>query len=536
MRELVDFLFDKFSEEYHYKTIDIGDKFSRIDVNFNELIPNNGENLSKEILDDMLIYTHRDENNKVYIYCTTVRNTEAFFVLKRPPKDLKLISNHGVFIYEEEERIEGDKKIMIPYISHCVLFTKDIKEEGREIIGFTPKVKDRNVVDIFLIDKDTFVVTTTKGEILKINKESEILSDIKAMVDNLVEWDEEKEIINYEIYSSNCILVKVLKKGVSSVMEDNLVKSYIINVSKEYVMNEFDSNVYINRIFNSHANEYFDKGYIWLTRNEGELSPEDKEILAGEDMMKMEEVMNKYQSNFISYLCPLVKTTEDNWVQINHSINDIGGIIDGLNLFYMVWKKEDTLMMRIYSCRDNKIIAEDVPVPFIPHKIEANERTGVVNFKFLTDQSMQSVTYFLEFDEVEKYSYTMIKVPRRDLYIPVIDSLKERIYYLNNKSERLSQEELGYLRAAYESTVWDESVDKVPEIASAFWCNVSEEDVYAHAEKLLFGSEARFITKKNLDSSISMLMRLRIKESLEVLREKEEKYQQEEINLVSKVN
>ena len=135
MRQLVDFLFDKFSNEYHYKTIDIGKRFNQVDVNFNELIPNLGENKSKEILDDMLIYTYRDKEDKVYIYCTTMRNTEAFFVLKNPPKDFKLISNHGVFIYEEDEKIVGDKKIITPYLTHCVLFTKDSNEEGREIIG-----------------------------------------------------------------------------------------------------------------------------------------------------------------------------------------------------------------------------------------------------------------------------------------------------------------------------------------------------------------------------------------------------------------
>ena len=534
MRQLVDFLFDKFSDEYHYKTIDIGKRFSQVDVNFNELIPNLGENKSKEILDDMLIYTYRDKEDKVYIYCTTMRNTEAFFVLKNPPKDFKLISNHGVFIYEEDIKIEGKQKIITPYLTHSVLFTKDSNEEGREIIGLTLHVPNKKVVDIFLVDNNTFIVTTTEGDILKIDKEGHILKDIKAMVDKEIKYDTEKEVINYEIFSSNCIVAKVLKKKVTSVMEENLVKSYIFNVAKEYVMNEFGPEIYINRIFNSHANEYFDKGYIWLTRNEANLTEEDQKALASEDMNKMEEVMTKYRNKFISYVCPLVHTSEDSWVRVNQSIDDIGGMVDGINLFYTILNSKEGYIMRFFSCKDNKILVEDVPISHIPHRLEANERTGVVNMRFITDQTIQAVSYFLEYDEVEKYSYTMAKVASKDEYIPVINSLYDRFLHLNNMSEYLAKEELNYLLAAHNAIIWEESVDKLPEIASAFWCNVSEEDVYNQAEKLLYGSEARFITRKNIDSSINMMMRLRIKESLEKLREKEENYQREELEFLRK--
>ena len=534
MRQLVDFLFDKFSDEYHYKTIDIGKRFSQVDVNFNELIPNLGENKSKEILDDMLIYTYRDKEDKVYIYCTTMRNTEAFFVLKNPPKDFKLISTHGVFIYEEYIKIEGKQKIITPYLTHSVLFTKDSNEEGREIIGLTLHVPNKKVVDIFLVDNNTFIVTTTEGDILKIDKEGHILKDIKAMVDKEIKYDTEKEVINYEIFSSNCIVAKVLKKKVTSVMEENLVKSYIFNVAKEYVMNEFGPEIYINRIFNSHANEYFDKGYIWLTRNEANLTEEDQKALASEDMNKMEEVMTKYRNKFISYVCPLVHTSEDSWVRVNQSIDDIGGMVDGINLFYTILNSKEGYIMRFFSCKDNKILVEDVPISHIPHRLEANERTGVVNMRFITDQTIQAVSYFLEYDEVEKYSYTMAKVASKDEYIPVINSLYDRFLHLNNMSEYLAKEELNYLLAAHNAIIWEESVDKLPEIASAFWCNVSEEDVYNQAEKLLYGSEARFITRKNIDSSINMMMRLRIKESLEKLREKEENYQREELEFLRK--
>lgn len=534
MRQLVDFLFDKFSDDYHYKTVDIGKKFGQIDVNFNELIPNNGENLSKEILDDMLIYTHRDENDKVYIYCTTMRTSEAFFVLKEPPYDYKLISNHGVFIYDKIEKEVNGKKEEIPYLSHCALFTNDLKEEGREIIGLTLNVPDKKVLDIFLIDSENFIVSTIEGDILHINKDGNILKDIKEVLDTHITYDKENEVVNYEIFSSNCIVVKVLKKKVTSVMEENLVKSYIYNVSKEYIMNEFGPEVYINRIFNSNSNEYFDKGYIWLTRNEANLTKEDEKILSGDDMSKMEEVMTKYRDKFISYVCPLVHTSEDSWVRVNQTIDDVGGFVDGLNLFYIVHNSDNGYIMRFFSCKDNKIVVEDVPVSHIPHRVEANERTGVVNMRFITDQSIQAVTYFLEYDEVEKYSYTMLKVDSKEDYLPVINSLKERFLHLNNMSEYLAQEEINYLLAAHNAIIWDETIEKIPEIASAFWCNVSEEDVYTQAEKLFFGSEARFITRKNIDSSITMLMRLRIKESLEKLREKEENYQREEISFLKK--
>ena len=354
------------------------------------------------------------------------------------------------------------------------------------------------------------------------------------MVDKEIKYDTEKEVINYEIFSSNCIVAKVLKKKVTSVMEENLVKSYIFNIAKEYVMNEFGPEIYINRIFNSNSNEYFDKGYIWLTRNEANLTEEDQEALASEDMNKMEEVMTKYRNKFISYVCPLVHTSEDSWVRVNQSIDDIGGMVDGLNLFYTILNSKEGYIMRFFSCRDNKILVEDVPISHIPHRLEANERTGVVNMRFITDQTIQAVSYFLEFDEVEKYSYTMAKVASKDEYIPVINSLYDRFLHLNNMSEYLAKEELNYLLAAHNAIIWEESVDKLPEIASAFWCNVSEEDVYNQAEKLLYGSEARFITKKNIDSSINMMMRLRIKESLEKLREKEENYQREELEFLRK--
>ena len=185
-------------------------------------------------------------------------------------------------------------------------------------------------------------------------------------------------------------------------------------------MNDLDLKYILIELFNSNSNEYFDKGYIWLTRNEANLTKEDEKILSGDDMSKMEEVMTKYRDKFISYVCPLVHTSEDSWVRVNQTIDDVGGFVDGLNLFYIVHNSDSGYIMRFFSCKDNKIVVEDIPVSHIPHRVEANERTGVVNMRFITDQSIQAVTYFLEYDEVEKYSYTMLKVDSKEDYLPVI--------------------------------------------------------------------------------------------------------------------
>ena len=101
-------------------------------------------------------------------------------------------------------------------------------------------------------------------------------------------------------------------------------------------------------------------------------------------------------------------------------------------------------------------------------------------------------------------------------------------------SEYLAQEEINYLLAAHNAIIWDELSKRYLRQLLLSGVMYLKKNVYTQAEKLFFGSEARFITRKNIDSSITMLMRLRIKESLEKLREKEENYQREEISFLKK--
>ena len=47
-------------------------------------------------------------------------------------------------------------------------------------------------------------------------------------------------------------------------------------------------------------------------------------------------------------MCPLVHTSEDSWVRVNQTIDDVGGFVDGLNLFYIVHNSDSGYIMRFF--------------------------------------------------------------------------------------------------------------------------------------------------------------------------------------------
>ena len=536
MRNLVNYLIEKLDSNCHYVSVDVSDKIAKFDSDFARFSGHSNQELAKEILDDMVIYTHRDKDNIVYIAASTLQNSDVYLKIEKPIIDFKLVSGYGAYIYHLKEAVlDEDGKVLEPdkpYLMYSINFYQPEDSFEREVRGFDAtgfmEKNNKYIYEIYMKDMDNYIVTTHENEILAITREGDIIRDIKSDIDKKIPLDPQNELISYSIYSSDLMVARVLDKNKDASLQNNVKCTYVYDVNKDLIINEFEGNFVINRIFFPKEKYFTDKSYIWLTESTFDYEKRKSELEGKDEEEIISILMEEEAESFTSGITPLNlldKEEKNKYIPISKNVNDMGGIVDGLDIMYTVHSNKDEggFIFRFYECKDGQIFYEDVSTTALPANIMVNERTGTLSFKFNTSKVQNIVTYFLEKGDVLKYSVVQINNNSQQEFDEAIQDMTNHLIKINDDKE-IAEDEVASL-LAYKDYLEEMEDSHTTVLKSNHYVNLTTGELYGEISKLSFGAEAKIIVETYAGKNVEFKMRHKIKGSMEdIYREEEAKY------------
>ena len=439
MNKLINHLLDKLHDnKYHYKNREITEKVNEYERAFKilagvkegkdelELAVNEDSilNMSKEIIEDAILLTYINEKEEVFIGCTTCNNSDVFIKLEKPASKFEIHPGDSINIWDrtkvsEEEYKNGKRSI--EFLSHKIYFYKNAngEKEVKVVEGYAFINRHNMYPSDIIEDEDgNFIVCTYDGKIFVCDKSWEIIKDVNKVIHNIIgDIDNDKEYTETKLQSSDLVVVSIHSKN-SDFLLDDILRTYVISISKEVDVNKFTGNISINNIVNKKRKDYHNKSYIWLTESllGKSISSEDLEGIKKGDADIINRIISTQSNKFISGLTPLYLQGEDKineYTTISGNTNDIGGIIYGLNMMYIVLDNpddKDKFILRIFDCENEKIVSTDIPVSFVPDEIYAYPSSGVISFKFslMNKHVHDVVSYFPIVSEIWKFNHIVV--------------------------------------------------------------------------------------------------------------------------------
>ena len=530
MINLINYIEDKWDNNYHYISQDIAREVASFELNFRAFSNHNDTNISKEIIEDMMLLTHMNEKDEIFIAASIFDGNDVFVSLDRPASDFQVIPNSGVYIYLPiiEEKEENGNKVVKEignYLRFKIGYTKVNNKKELYYIDtnkFTENYNNEYIADIFKRENE-YLITTTNNNLYLIDENFNKIKDLKNTIEEVITYDKEKQDLEYSVFSNDIIGIRVLDKGVNNLLEDNTISTYLFSITKNYILNEFHGKFTINKIFNLDPSNYHDNSYIWLTEAKFTLSSDIKEKL-DKDPSYISSLVEENASKFVSGLAPLVlvdKSKENKYTPINEHINDIGGYIEGMDLFYRVFKREDgKYLYAFYYAKEGEIYHDVVLSEILISSIYANPESGVITFTTRHNENFQSiVSYIKDYGSTNKYSKIILKANS----VNFEERMKDVKKYIDliNADEELANDEIANIYKIKDIYEWNE--EKINQIVSIHYADMTTSELYGNTKKLSYGKYANILTEDFLSGGSTIYKRIKKEGSIEDFYNEKEK-------------
>lgn len=511
MRNLVGYLYSKINtEDVYFDDTDYTVNLMTYESYFQELTGHNGENYSKEIVDDFVLLTYNDNNGTVYIGASTLSNSDVLLTLKEDIFDFKVYPGEGIDVYIKEK--ESGKV----YLSNRIYYK--VKDRFKSEIGVldTQKLVDQNIyprlVKVDYQNDEVLVIDDSKHIYLfDMNLDLKIDVSKRFSKDNIISkytGNEDDYLIDYTCYNTDIISLTVHNKNVDSPLLEDIDNIIIYSISKDIILSVLPKNSFINKITNVDSRDYKNM-MIWLTISQVDIDEESMKLLSkkgiSNDIEFMEKFMEKHNSSFINGLIPVYNMKmEDNWfddnfIVISNNTKDIGDIIDGINEFYLVGLAEEDsgyhFRYRFFYMKDGKIEYTDILSNTLPKKIYASPRSSVLTFEYHLPDFHNIVSYWHDLGDIIKFSKIVIKSNGLDGLRKVVEEIDYHLEVIND-NEITYADEKSKLNNIIDNMEYFEDQNKY-ELSSTHLSDLTTGDIDVSCVNMSYGSDPRFMMYSN---------------------------------------
>lgn len=548
MRNLVGYLYSKMdNENVYFDDADITTSLLKYETAFEELTGHNGINFSKEIIDDIVLLTHRDEDDIVYISASTLNSTDITITLKEDIVDMKVYPGEGIDIYIKDK---DTKRI---YLSNRIYYT--IKNRFNSEIGLidTQKLRDQNIYvrlmktsyedkRILTIDEDRKIRLYNLNFDLQIDVSS-TLSEDEVLKDYIN--DTKKYKIDYTFYNTDIISIVVHNLESESIILDDILGTYIYSIKKNSVLCKLPRNASINSITNVDCNDYTNM-MAWVTVSNMKITKEEKKELSKSNVDDIDpEFLNKFidkQCNsFVNGLIGIYNMRmEDDWfdknfIVVSDNTNDIGDLITDINEFYVVGKSDDKeykYLYRFFYIENGKIMYNDVYSNTLPRKIYVSSRSSVLTFEYHLPNFHNVVSYWHDLGDIIKFSKIIIKANGLDGLKKVVKDIDDHLMTINDNVVTYTDEKAKLLNII-ENKEYFEDKDKY-QLYSTHLSDLTTGDIDSSCIDMSYGADPRFMMYKNSNRENILRKRLCIGTSLKEYYEREARVNKETMEFLDK--
>lgn len=541
MRNLVGYLYSKMdNENVYFDDADITTSLLKYETAFEEITGHNGTNFSKEIIDDIILLTHRDENDIVYIGASTLNNTDITITLKEDIVDMKVYPGEGIDIYIKDN---DTKKI---YLSNRIYYK--IKDRFNSELGLidTQRLRDENIYVRLM--KTNFnekrVLTIDEDRIIRLyDLDLNLIKDISSILsedDLLKDYinDNKKYKIDYTFYNTDIISIVVHKLETESIILDDIIGTFIYSIKKNTVLSKFPKNVFINNITNLDTDDYRNM-MAWITVSNMKINEDEKKELSKSNVDDIDpEFLNKFiEKQYKSFVNGLIgiynMKMEDDWfdknfIVVSENTNDIGDLIDDINEFYVVGKSDDEeygYMYRFFFMQDGTIMYNDVYSNTLPKKIYTSKRSSVLTFEYHLPNFHNVVSYWHDLGDIIKFSKIIIKANGLDGLKEVVNNIDDHLMVINDNLVTYTDEKSKLLNII-ENKEYFEDKDKY-QLYSTHLSDLTTGDIDSSCIDMSYGSDPRFMMYKNSNRESILRKRLCIGTSLKEYYEREARVNRE---------
>lgn len=580
--DFINFIINKLSIHNHrYVVEDMNNQLARFEAGFQEVTNHDGIDFSKEIVDDIVLLTHKNKEDKVFIAASTLVASDVYIEIDAASTaDLATVPGNGIsviLVKPEEETEEEEKEVIeVPEKKYQIDLGKglvvDIENEevkkGTHYLGYKimrryyDTSKSTELVlfegnkfmevnegmlpaDTILTEKGEYLVTLTNGDMYICTEDYKIVVDVKEKMLPLITFDEETEAIEWGIYSGDLVTARIAKKENTTefnILRDGIERSYVYSIEKDMILNKFGKNIFISGIFNKKISDYYDKSYIWVTESKLEFNPEwDERMKAGDETVAL-EIQEQYSNSFYNGVTPLFLSHEskmNEYEVLSKNTKDISGFIEGLDMIYLVKKSDknpDDFTLLIIDFSKGKMQVYNIDVPYLPVAIMADDESGsiTIRYKLAEGKATGLVTYFINMSDVLKYSRIVINANDRDDLNMIVTSLYPYVYAINS-SVNLAEDELAGMRNII--TDFEAHDDyTTSRLASTHYCNIATEEYLSHSTvSLLYSRKALLVTETNSQGLTTLVRHRKVEGSLEEYNEKVAKIWEEDLKYIKEL-
>lgn len=539
MKDLVNFLLDKIGDKYYYTTEDASVNELEAKADFCKLsgYVEGDENFSEEIFDDCIIFTHMTGNDTVYIYVTNLDGSEHIVVSKSPLADIEMITGHGINLFLCDTEMDKEKyPDGMNYLAWSILFHEIADGTKRDLIAIETKKffekYNEHPGGIYLIDENKFLITMHESNLYIIDKECNIIENVMDKVNNIIDPIAEDEVMTVKVKNSRYLVIEIRDINNDFQLDDKLKRSYVYDIESDLIVNKFEGKIHVGKIYYTGDTS---TSFMMITENKMRFTPEiEKEIKENESPELFEAIFNLQKTNFVSGLVPLVLLDPEDmnkYFQINYSIDDIGDEVYGMNMVYTVYSVDgDRFGFRFYSCKDHRIVYEDVVSNEMPQTIMCNPRTGLVHFKLSSSSFLHLLVFYKEIDEIYRYSNFTFKSRGKQYDSEDINRLYTH-FYNTSISETIAKDEHDALADLVYEYYETEGTGADGKFTIGHYSNLATDDILQDY-KLAINQEGRFMSKIEEFTNRYQLMYRRthkqsLKDYLEEVRVKDKKKEEQ---------